>query len=55
MHIYREGNRATNFLATHGQNRPLGTHEQSITDASLTYWLLYDVQRISIYPSFYFE
>ncbi|CAN1793931.1 hypothetical protein LINPERHAP1_LOCUS20149 [Linum perenne] len=47
MHIYREGNQATNFLASLGHSMAIGTHEYPSVDANLDYRLLYDIQRIA--------
>ncbi|CAN1786718.1 Putative ribonuclease H protein At1g65750 [Linum perenne] len=46
-HVFREGNRAADFLAGLGSSYPLGTHPISVTDARLGLHLRYDCLGIS--------
>ncbi|CAN1156102.1 Putative ribonuclease H protein At1g65750, partial [Linum perenne] len=46
-HVFREGNRATDFLAGLGSSYPLGTHSISVADARLGLHLRYDCMGIS--------
>ncbi|CAN0853876.1 hypothetical protein LINGRAHAP2_LOCUS5750 [Linum grandiflorum] len=46
-HIYREDNRPTNFLASLGQSLPIGVHQVSIIDPTLSLHLLYNSLEIS--------
>ncbi|CAN1178076.1 Putative ribonuclease H protein At1g65750 [Linum perenne] len=41
-HTYREGNRAADYLASIGYGYPLGSHNVSISDCRLVYFLRYD-------------
>ncbi|CAL1368849.1 unnamed protein product [Linum trigynum] len=46
-HIYREGNKSADYLASRGHHAPLGVHLFPISDPILYNWILYDVQGIS--------
>ncbi|CAN1294441.1 Putative ribonuclease H protein At1g65750 [Linum perenne] len=46
-HIYREGNRAADHLASIGYDYPVGTHSISISDCNLGYFLRYDSIKIT--------
>ncbi|CAI0443132.1 unnamed protein product [Linum tenue] len=46
-HVYREGNRCADFLASRGHIVPFGFHEVASTDPMLHYWIMYDCQGIS--------
>ncbi|CAN0841340.1 hypothetical protein LINGRAHAP2_LOCUS3234 [Linum grandiflorum] len=41
-HIYSEGNRVADYLATLGHNLPLGVHSISVVDPTLSLLMLYD-------------
>ncbi|CAN1130057.1 Putative ribonuclease H protein At1g65750, partial [Linum perenne] len=47
QHIYREGNRAADFLASIGHQRPIGIHSTPTSNCNLGFHLLYDVLGIS--------
>ncbi|CAN1157810.1 Putative ribonuclease H protein At1g65750 [Linum perenne] len=47
QHIYREGNRAADFLASIGHQRPIGIHSIPTSDCNLGFHLLYDALGIS--------
>ncbi|CAN1316350.1 Putative ribonuclease H protein At1g65750, partial [Linum perenne] len=47
QHIYREGNRAADFLANLGHQRPIGIHSIPVPDCNLGFHLLYDALGIS--------
>ncbi|CAN1179214.1 Putative ribonuclease H protein At1g65750 [Linum perenne] len=42
-HVYREANKAADFLANSGHDFPLGTHPFPIFDCNLSYFLRHDV------------
>ncbi|CAL1372499.1 unnamed protein product [Linum trigynum] len=46
-HIYREGNKCADFLASRGHVAPLGLHMFSVADPMFCNWLLYNVQGLS--------
>ncbi|CAN1179328.1 Putative ribonuclease H protein At1g65750, partial [Linum perenne] len=46
-HVYREGNQAADYLASIGFNYPLGTHEISIIDCNLNYFVRLDSLGVS--------
>ncbi|CAN0928259.1 hypothetical protein LINGRAHAP2_LOCUS36371 [Linum grandiflorum] len=46
-HIYREDNRAADYLAALGHNLPLGVHFISVVDPTLSLHILYDMLGIS--------
>ncbi|CAN1121082.1 Putative ribonuclease H protein At1g65750 [Linum perenne] len=46
-HIYREGNRAADYLAGIGHALPIGVHDVSSFDPCLSHHLLYDLLGIS--------
>ncbi|CAN1141919.1 Putative ribonuclease H protein At1g65750 [Linum perenne] len=46
-HIYREGNKAADYLASIGHNLPLGTQSIPVSDCNLGYFLRYDCMGIS--------
>ncbi|CAN1293336.1 Putative ribonuclease H protein At1g65750, partial [Linum perenne] len=46
-HVYREANRAADFLANRGHSFALGTHEFSVSNASFGHVLLSDILGIS--------
>ncbi|CAN1128563.1 Putative ribonuclease H protein At1g65750 [Linum perenne] len=46
-HIYREGNRAADHLASIGYDYPVGSHSISISDCNLGYFLRYDSIKIT--------
>ncbi|CAN0928257.1 Putative ribonuclease H protein At1g65750, partial [Linum grandiflorum] len=47
QHIYREDNRAADYLAALGHNLPLGVHFISVVDPTLSLHILYDMLGIS--------
>ncbi|CAN0863482.1 hypothetical protein LINGRAHAP2_LOCUS8704, partial [Linum grandiflorum] len=49
-HIYREGNKAADFLAARGR-LPLGVHFVSIDDPTLSLYLLHDLHEVSQFRS----
>ncbi|CAI0472952.1 unnamed protein product [Linum tenue] len=46
-HVYREGNKCADYLASQGHYLSLGVHSFPVSDPTLMYWILYDVQGIS--------
>ncbi|CAN1123096.1 Putative ribonuclease H protein At1g65750, partial [Linum perenne] len=46
-HIYKEGNKAADYLASIGHNLPLGTQSIPVSDCNLGYFLRYDCMGIS--------
>ncbi|CAN1184835.1 Putative ribonuclease H protein At1g65750 [Linum perenne] len=46
-HIYRDANQAADYLASIGFNHPLGTHEISISDCNLNYFVRLDLMGVS--------
>ncbi|CAI0385416.1 unnamed protein product [Linum tenue] len=46
-HVYREGNRCADFLASRGHVVPFGFHEVVSSDPMLSYWIMYDCQGVS--------
>ncbi|CAL1407399.1 unnamed protein product [Linum trigynum] len=46
-HVYREGNRAADYLASLGHSLPFGTHHVDVCSPELCRWLEYDVMGIS--------
>ncbi|CAI0433284.1 unnamed protein product [Linum tenue] len=46
-HIYREGNKCADYLASRGHSLPLGFHTVPISDPSLLHFLMYDCQGLS--------
>ncbi|CAH9063024.1 unnamed protein product [Cuscuta europaea] len=46
-HVYREGNRAADFLASLGHTLPIGVHSISNVDSRLSLHILYDLLGIS--------
>ncbi|CAN1776652.1 Putative ribonuclease H protein At1g65750 [Linum perenne] len=46
-HVYREGNKAANFLASRGHDFPFGSHLVPSSDCNLAYFLRYDCLGIS--------
>ncbi|CAN1162572.1 Putative ribonuclease H protein At1g65750 [Linum perenne] len=46
-HVYREANRAADFLANRGHVFPYGVHHFPIVDCNLNYVLLYDSLGVS--------
>ncbi|CAN1166153.1 Putative ribonuclease H protein At1g65750 [Linum perenne] len=46
-HVYREANRAADFLANLGHSMPRGCHEVPISDCNLAYHVRYDCMGIS--------
>ncbi|CAI0423001.1 unnamed protein product [Linum tenue] len=46
-HVYREGNRCADFLASRGHVVRFGFHEVVSSDPMLSYWIMYDCQGIS--------
>ncbi|CAI0392113.1 unnamed protein product, partial [Linum tenue] len=46
-HVYREGNKCADYLASRGHHSSLGIHMFPILDPILCNWILYDVQGIT--------
>ncbi|CAN1147580.1 Putative ribonuclease H protein At1g65750 [Linum perenne] len=46
-HVYREGNRAADFLADMGFRLPPGVHSFPTTDVNLGFYLRYDCTRVT--------
>ncbi|CAN1135802.1 Putative ribonuclease H protein At1g65750, partial [Linum perenne] len=46
-HVYREGNKAADFLANRGHDFPPGVHHFPIVDCNLSYFLRHDVSGVS--------
>ncbi|CAI0447820.1 unnamed protein product [Linum tenue] len=46
-HVYREGNRTADYLASLGHSLPFGTHHVDVCSPDLCRWLDYDVMGIS--------
>ncbi|CAN0927080.1 hypothetical protein LINGRAHAP2_LOCUS35680, partial [Linum grandiflorum] len=46
-HIYREGNRAADYLAALGHSLPLGVHSISVINPTLFLHILYNILGIS--------
>ncbi|CAN0856178.1 Putative ribonuclease H protein At1g65750 [Linum grandiflorum] len=46
-HVYREGNRAADYLASHGDSLPIGVHSIYVSDPTLSMHILYDLLGIS--------
>ncbi|CAI0549995.1 unnamed protein product [Linum tenue] len=46
-HIYREGNKNTDFLASRGHQLYIGFHFVPVTDPALWFYLLYDIEGVS--------
>ncbi|CAN1163895.1 hypothetical protein LINPERPRIM_LOCUS32863 [Linum perenne] len=54
-HVYREANRAANFLANRCHNFALGSHEFSISDVSFGYVFFFFLQSRDFHYPVYFE
>ncbi|CAI0402746.1 unnamed protein product [Linum tenue] len=46
-HIYREGNKVTDFLANKVHSSSIGYHDFEVSDSGLSFWILYDILGIS--------
>ncbi|CAI0382345.1 unnamed protein product [Linum tenue] len=46
-HIYREGNKCADYIASQGHQLPLGYSMFPITDTTLVSWILYDTLGLS--------
>ncbi|CAL1387088.1 unnamed protein product [Linum trigynum] len=46
-HIYREGNKSADFLASRGHQFDVGFHFVPVTDPALWFYLLYDIEGVS--------
>ncbi|CAN1768424.1 Putative ribonuclease H protein At1g65750 [Linum perenne] len=46
-HVYREGNKVADFLASRGHDLPFGSHTFPLSDFNLVYLLRYDCLGIS--------
>ncbi|CAN1768423.1 Putative ribonuclease H protein At1g65750 [Linum perenne] len=47
QHVYREGNKVADFLASRGHDLPFGSHTFPLSDFNLVYLLRYDCLGIS--------
>ncbi|CAI0548391.1 unnamed protein product, partial [Linum tenue] len=43
-HVYREGNKCANYIASRGHMSPLGFQSFPVSDLTLVSWIMYDLQ-----------